>query len=153
MSKGERPLAFWIIVVFLAISIILLLLGQTMSVFQYDFTVSLGLQESADQVSDYGVQVNRAFGAGDTVVYVPLLIASLVGLWLRKRWSLVTTAAAAGVSAYWAVTIAFMMAFLAGVPGYSLQPGLEYYIFLGAFIVFGVWGIFYLIFRGDALLR
>jgi hypothetical protein len=32
-------------------------------------------------------------GAGDTVVYVPLMLVSLAGLFLRKRWSLLTTAA------------------------------------------------------------
>jgi hypothetical protein len=149
----SRPVAFWIIVVFLAVSIVLMLMGQTMSVFNYDLTVDLGLQESREQVGEFGVQVNRAFGAADTLIYIPLMIASLAGLWLKKRWSLLTTAAAFGVSAYWSVTVAFMMAFLSDSPSYSLQPGPEYWIFIGAYIVFGGWGLFYLIVRGDELLR
>ena len=153
MLKKNRPVAFWIIIVFLAISIVLMLMGQTMSVFQYEFTVRLGLQESQEQVGEFGVQVNRAFGASDTVVYIPLMIASLAGLWLKRRWSLLTTAAAVGVSAYWSVTIAFMLTLLPGVPNYSYRPGPEILIFIGAYIVFGVWGLFYLIFRGDTLLR
>ena len=146
-------MAFWIIIVFLVASIILMLMGQTMAIFNYDLAVSLGLQESPEQVGEFGVQVNRAFGAGDTVVYIPLMIASLAGLWLKKRWSLLTTAAAIGVSAYWSVTVAFMLAFLPGVPDYSLRPGPEYWLFIGAYTVFGAWGLLYLIFRGEELLR
>ena len=153
MPSAKHPIAFWIIVYFLAVSIILMLTGQTMAVFNYDLAVSLGLQESLGDVGEYGVRVNRAFGAGDTVVYIPLMVVSLVGLFLRKRWSLLTTAAAVGVSAYWSVTISFMMAFLPGASGYSLVPGPEYWLFLGAYIVFGVWGLLYLIFRGDTLLH
>ncbi len=100
MKNNDRPLAFWIFIIFLALSIALMLIGQTMSIFNYDFTVRHGLQESVNQVGESGVQVNRGFGAGDTIVFIPLLIASLVGLWLKKRWSLISTAAVTGVSAY-----------------------------------------------------
>ena len=153
MPSASRPIAFWIIVAFLAISIILMLIGQTMAIFNYEFAARLGLQESRSQVGEYGVQVNRAFGTGDTVVYIPLMVVSLVGLFLKKGWSLLTTAAVVGVSAYWSVTVSFMLVFLPGVSDYSLVPGPLYWLFLGAYIVFGVWGLFYLIFRGDALLR
>lgn len=69
--------AFWFIVVFLSLSVALLLLGQTMSLFDYDLTVRIGLQERSEEVGAHGVQVNRAFGVGDTVVYIPLILASL----------------------------------------------------------------------------
>ena len=130
----------------------LLLMGQTMAIFNYEFAVKLGLQEDVKEVSEFGVQINRAFGAGDTVVYMPLLAISLVGLFLKKRWSLVTTAAIMGISAYWATTVAFMLFFLRGVPNYNLEPGLEYWLFLGAYIIFGVCGVVYLIFRGDNII-
>jgi hypothetical protein len=153
MPNARRPIAFWIIVVFLSISIILMLMGQTIAVFNYDFTASLGLQESVGDVSEFGVQVNRAFGAGDTVVYIPLMVVSLVGLFLKKRWSLLTAAAVGGVSAYWSVTIIFIFLFLPGVPGYDYVPGSEIWFFVGTYTAFGVWSLFYLLFRGDALLR
>jgi hypothetical protein len=152
MPDAGRPIAFWIIVVFLSLSIIVMLIGQTIAVFNYDFTASLGLQESVEEVSQFGVQVNRAFGASDTIVYVPLMAVSLVGLFLKKRWSLLTTAAVAGVSAYWSVTILFIFLFLPGAPGYDYVPGLGILFFVGAYTAFGVWGLFYLLFRGDALL-
>lgn len=153
MTGTRRPLAFRFIIVFLALSVVLLLLGQTMSVIDYDLTVRLGLQESPEQVGAHGVQVNRAFGAGDTIVYIPLILASLAGLWLRKRWALLTTAAVAGISAYWTVTIGCMLAFLPGTPGYNYAPPLEIWLFVGAYMLFGIWCLFYLLTHGNALLE
>jgi len=132
---------------------VLMLMGQTMAVFDYEFTVKLGLQEDVKEVGEFGVQMNRAFGAGDTVVYIPLMAISLVGLFLRKHWSLVTTAAVMGISAYWAIVIIFIMTFMPGVPNYSFEPGPGVWLFVVAHAVFGVWGLFYMIFRRDELIR
>lgn len=152
MPIEKRPLTLWIICVFLVLSVIVLVLGQTTSLFAYDFAVQLGLQEPAEEVTAFGVEMNRAFGAGDTVIYIPLMLVSLAGLILRKRWALLTTAAVMGVSAYWALTAAALLLFLRGVPGYQLVPGPEYWVFLGAYMVFGAWGIPYLAVRGDKLI-
>jgi len=152
MESTKRPISFWVIIVFLIISMVLLLMGQTMAIFNYEFAVKLGLQEDVKEVSEFGVQINRAFGAGDTFVYIPLMAISLVGLFLKKRWSLVTTAAVMGISAYWATTVAFMLFFLLHVPHYNLVPGPEYWLFIGAYIIIGVWGVVYLIFRGDNII-
>ena len=153
MTTSIRPLALWFIMVFLALSIALMIAGQTMSVFDYDLTVRLGLQESREQVGVHGTQVNRAFGAGDSVVYIPLMLASLTGLWLRKRWSLLATAAVSGISAHWATTIGCMLAFLPGTPGYNYAPPFGIWLFVGAYLLFGVWCLFYLLTRGEALLQ
>jgi hypothetical protein len=154
MRRSRRPHAFRVIVAFLAVSILLMLIGQTMALVDYDQAVRMGLQESLEEVSAFGIAVNRAIGAADTVVYIPLLVVSLVGLLLGKRWALLTTAAAFGVSAYWAGAMSFLLwSFLPGVPGYTLEAGLEYVAFLAGYILFGVWGLVYLVLRGDALLR
>jgi hypothetical protein len=152
MANKKRPISFWVIILFLIVSMVLLMMGQTMAVFNYEFAVKLGLQEDVKEVSEFGVQINRSFGAGDTFVYIPLMAISLVGLFLKKRWSLITTAAVMGVSAYWATTVAFMLFFLRGVPNYNLGPGPEYWLFIGAYIIFGVWGVVYLVFRGDSII-
>jgi len=152
MANAKHPISFWVIIIFLIVSMVLLLMGQTMAIFNYEFAVKLGLQEDVKEVSEFGVQINRAFGAGDTFVYIPLMAISLVGLFLKKRWSLITTAAVMGVSAYWATTVTFMLFFLRGIPNYNLEPGLEYWLFINAYIIFGVWGVIYLIFRGDSII-
>ena len=153
MTAGGRPLAFWGMCAFLVLSLVVLLLGQTTAIFAYDFAVGLGLQESVRDVSEFGVEVNRAFGVGDTVVYIPLMVLSLVGLIRRRRWAPPVTAAVMGISVYWAVTMGTMLRFLRGVPGYTLVPGVEYLVFLGAFILVGIWGIAYIVMRGDRLVE
>lgn len=153
MFSAKRTLAFWIIVVFLALSAALMLIGQTTPVFNYDLAVRLGFQNGADQISEFGVQVIRAFCVSDTLVFVPLTLISLVGLVLRKRWALFTTAAVTvtGISVYWVVAYGFMVAFLKGMPGYHFVLAAPDWIIMGAYVFFGVWGLFYLIFRGDRL--
>ena len=153
MSQEKRPVAYWIFVTFLAISIFMMLIGQTLSVFDYDLTVRMGLQESPADVGEFGVQVNRSFGASDTIIYVPLLLASLIGLLKKKRWSLLVTAATAGVSAYWSATILFIFLFSPGSQGYNYNPPIDIWIFVLAYLVFGVWGLSYLLFRGEKLIQ
>ena len=153
MTGTGRSIGFWVIIVFLAASIVLMLMGQTMAVFNYDLAVRLGLQESPDDMTDFGVQVNRAFGAADTVIYLPLIVISMIGLILRKRWSLMVTAAFFGASAYWSVTVTFLLIFLPGVRGYSNVPGPEIWLFIGTYMVVGVLGLLYIVLRGDELLR
>lgn len=153
MTRAGRSHGFWVIVVFLAVSVVLMLAGQTTAVFNYDLAARLGLQEKPDEMTDFGVQVNRAFGAADTVVYVPLMLISLVGLILRKRWSLPITAAFFGASVYWTATVTFMLLFLPGVDGYSNVPGPEIWLFIGTYMFSGVAGLVYIVVRGEELIR
>lgn len=153
MKFSGRPAGFWILESFMAFSVILMLVGQTVSVFDYDFTVRYGLQESVEQVGMYGVQVNRSFGASDTVIYIPLLIVSLWGLWYQKPWALVTTAAISGISLYWSTTIIFMFLFLPGTSSYKYVPGIDIWGFVIAFALFGAWSMWYLIFHNKALFK
>ena len=153
MTGAGRSLGFWVVVVFLSLSVVLMLTGQTLGVFNYELAARMGLQEKPEEMTDFGVQVNRAFGAADTVVYLPLIVISLVGLALRKRWSLLTTAAFFGASAYWTVTVSFMLLFLPGVPGYSNVPGVGIWLFIGTYMAVGVLGLFYIVKRGEELLR
>jgi hypothetical protein len=50
-------------------------LGQTLAVFDYPLAANLGLQEDVRLVGEFGVQLNRAFGASDTLVYIPFMIS------------------------------------------------------------------------------
>ncbi|NOX61362.1 MAG: hypothetical protein GXP42_05375 [Chloroflexi bacterium] len=153
MNKTKRPIAFWIIIVFFIFSLLMLLMGQALAVVDYELTVQLGMQESVEAISEFGVQINRGVGAADTLVQLPLILLSLVGLWRRRRWALTTTAAVMGVTAYWPVSAAFMMLFLQGAPGYAFVPPPSYWFILTVLAAFGVWGLFYLAFRGDQLVE
>ena len=136
----------------MTLSMVLFILGQSAAVFHYDFAVSLGLQEDVKEIGEFGVQINRAFGVSDTLIYMPLIILSIIGLIMKKKWALFTSAAVMGISSYWATTVAFILLFLEGVPDYSFIPTLDYWFFISLYIIFGLWGIWYLIFRGESLI-
>ncbi len=153
MMQTKRPISFWFVIIFMSLSAVLLVLGQTMALFNYEFAVSLGMQEDVKEIGEFGVQLNRAFGASDTLIYIPLIVVSIIGLSLKKSWSLFTSAAVMGISSYWATTAAFAFWFLAGVPNYSFVPGIDYWIFIIGYIVFGLWGVLYLVFRGERLIK
>lgn len=151
-ANSETPAGYRFLVSFLAVSILLMLAGQTMAVVDYDLAASLGLQERVEEIGAFGVEMNRAFGAADSVIYIPLMVLSMVGLLRKRSWSLVTTSAVAGVSLYWSTTIGFVLVFAPGVPGYELRPGPEYAVFLGAYAAFGGWCLVYLAMRGTGVL-
>ena len=153
MKDTKHPVSFWFLITFLLVSLLLLLAGQTMAVFNYEFAVSIGLQEDVNEVGEFGREVNRAFGAGDTAIYIPLIILSIVGLIQKKRWALICTAAVMGITVYWTITVVFMFWFLVGVPNYSFVPGVEYWVVISLYFAIGVWGVFYLMLRGENLIR
>lgn len=152
MACTKRPVAYWVIVSFLALSTVLMLIAQTTPIFDYPLAVRLGFQNGADKISEYGVQVIRAFCVADTVVFIPLTLIALVGLLLRKRWSLFAIASVTGVSVYWVVAYGFMVSFLNGMPGYHVVLGVPDWIIMGAYALFGVWALLYLMLRGDRLI-
>jgi len=123
---------------------VMILLGQTMSFINYDFTVSIGLQESRDVVGEMGVAINKGFGLSDTIIYLPLLVIGLVGLWLRKKWGLFAMVGALGITAYWPMVCLFFLLFARGSPGFNFTNFTSYTILLTAFTVYGLWGLWYL---------
>ena len=88
---NRKLIGFWVLIILGILILVMLLAGQMMSFINYEFTVSIGLQESVDVVGEMGVAVNKGFGVGDTIIYIPLLILGLVGLWIRKEWGIITT--------------------------------------------------------------
>lgn len=117
----QRPAVFWFLVALLAL-VVLLLLGQVLGLVNYDLAVRWGLQEPASAVSAYGVVVNRAFALADTVFYLPLVLLALAGLWQRRPWAPLLTAASLGITAYWPLMSLAMLQALPGTAGYSYEP-------------------------------
>ena len=70
---NKRTIGFWILMIFGILILVMLLIGQMMSFINYEFTVSIGLQESVDVIGEMGIAVNKGFGVGDTIIYIPLL--------------------------------------------------------------------------------
>ncbi len=149
--ENKRPVGCWITMILGVTLLIMLILGQTMSFIDYDFTVSLGLQESRDVVGDMGIAVNKGFGVGDTIIYIPLLVIGLIGLWLRRIWGVFAMAAVFGITAYWPLVTIFFLLFARNVPGFNFSAWTTYLIMLVAISIYGLWGLWYVYTRRQRL--
>ena len=149
--NNNRPKGFWFVIMSGIVLLVLLLTGQTMSFINYDFTVSLGLQEPVDEIGKLGVEVNKAFGVGDTIIYLPILILGLVGLWRKEEWGVFLMGGAFAITAYWPVVSLFIIIFGNSLPDFNYADLTSIIILLIAFTIYGVWGMWYIYKNREAL--
>jgi hypothetical protein len=142
--NNKRTTGFWVIMAMGILLLAVLLLGQMMSFINYDFTVSIGLQESRDVIGEMGVAVNKGFGVGDTIIYTPLLVFGLVGLWSRKMWGVFAMGGALAITAYWPMVCLFSLLFARGTAGFNFTSFTSYTITLTLTTLYGLWGLWYL---------
>ena len=140
----KREIGFWILMIPGFLILLMLILGQMIAFINYEFTVSVGLQESVDIIGEYGVASNKAFGVGDTIIYLPLLILGLLGLWQKKTWGLFTMIGALAITAYWPIVNLFFVFFAKGLPGFNFTDYITYTIVLSLITFYGLWGMWYL---------
>lgn len=84
----KRTTGFWVIMFMGIIYLLMFLIGQFPAFINYDFPVSIGLQESVEQIGKMGVAVNKGIAVADSIIVIPLLLLGLTGLWKRKYWGL-----------------------------------------------------------------
>lgn len=140
----NRPLGFWLLMLFAVLLFIMLLVGQTGALINYDLAVKLGLQESQDIIGAMGVAFNKGFAAGDTMIYAPLLIIGIIGLWLRKNWGIIVMSAVLGISAYWPIVCLFSLYFAKGLPDFHFTHFISYTIMLSIVTILSLLGLCYL---------
>ena len=63
--------------------IIMFLAGQTLGVFNYALAVSIGMQESEEEIGKVGIAFAKGFGFSDTVIYIPLFIYFFTPVFIR----------------------------------------------------------------------
>jgi len=142
--SNKRTVGFWVVMIVGILLLLMLILGQMMSFINYDFTVSIGLQESKDIIGEMGVAVNKGFGVGDTIIYIPLMLFGLMGLWFRKMWGLFAMASALAITAYWPMVSIFLLLYARGTPGFNFTDFASYTIVLIPVTLYGLWGLWYL---------
>lgn len=141
---GKNKVNFRILMSGAILLTILCLIGQTMAVISYDVAVSLGLQESAGEITAIGVAFNRGFGVGDTLVYIPLLLLGIAGMLKRKFWGLLSMAGALAITAYWPIVALAALFFARNAPAFKFSNYTLYSVFLFPVFIYGLWGLFYL---------
>jgi hypothetical protein len=140
----KRGKGFWFIIVIGAFFSVMFLVGQTLCLFDYDFTVSLGLQESVHEITAVGVAYAKGYAFGDTLIYIPLLVFGIFGLIKRKAWGFYSMFGALAITAYWPITNLYTI--FAGKDSMNIAPDkyILFSIILPLFAIYGLWGMWYL---------
>ncbi len=141
----QKNIGFRILIGFGILLSLLLLCGQTLALFDYNLTVELGLQESVNEVGEVGIAFAKGFGFGDTVIYIPLLIAGIIGLLKNKNWGFFLMFGALAITSYWPMVCLY--AFLSDSVAITLTPDkyISYSLLLPLITIYGLWGMWYII--------
>ena len=139
-----RTTGFLFLIGFGVLLNIVYVFGLTMAVFNYDFAVSIGLQEPVNEITEIGVAQNKGFGFGDTVFYIPLFVAGIIGLLKRTTLGLFTMLGAMAVTVYWPIVGLSTVIFAIGAPGWHFTDYTSYSIILSIIALYGIWGFLFL---------
>ena len=142
----KRTEGFWFLIGFGIVLNVLYLLGQTMAIVNYDFAVSLDLQEPHTEITDIGVALNKGFGFGDTVFYIPLFIIGIFGLLKRSAYGLYVMFGAMAITVYWPIVCLSTLFFAKGSSGWYFTDYTSYSIVLSLISLYGIWG-FWLLYK------
>ena len=141
----KKNIGFRILIGFGILLSLLLLCGQTLALVDYNLTVELGLQESVNEVGEVGIAFAKGFGFGDTLIYIPFLVAGIIGLLKNKNWGFFLMFGALAITSYWPMVCLY--AFLSDRVAITLTPDkyISYSLLLPLITIYGLWGMWYLI--------
>ena len=141
MNKDK---SFWVLITVASILVVMFLAGQTLGVFNYDLAVSIGMQESENEIGKIGIAFAKGFGFADTVIYIPLLVIGIIGLLKEKRWGKYTMFGGLAISVYW--PLVHLYAIFIDRASITLLPEkyIYYPIVLSLIVIYGLWGMRYL---------
>ena len=140
----ERDIGFWVLISVGILLTFLLIAGQTFSLISYDSAAALGLQESVEEISEVGVSFAKGFAFGDTVIYIPLLIAGIIGVLRRKKWGLYAMFGSLAITAYWPPVHLYAIYIGRDVIALHAEKYVSYSILLPLLTLYGLWGMWYL---------
>ena len=143
-ATKKRTTGFWFLTGFGVFLTILYVLGQTMAVINYDFAVSIDLQEPVNEITEIGVALNKGFGFGDTIFYIPLFVIGIIGLLKRTTLGLFTMLGAMAITVYWPIVGLSTVIFAKGAPGWYFTDYTSYTILLSLIAFYGIWGFWFL---------
>ena len=140
----KKTTGLWILIGIGVLLNIMFLMGQTMSLINYDFTVDIELQDPASEITDIGVALSKGFGMGDTVFYIPLFLIGLFGLLKGKEFGIHTMVGFMAITVYWPLVCLATWYYAKGSPGWYFDDYLVYTILLPLISAYGLWGMWYL---------
>ncbi|MGB5667699.1 MAG: hypothetical protein WBM53_12690 [Maribacter sp.] len=142
--NNKRKIRFWALISIGILLGIFLIVGQTLSLINYDLAIALGLQESEQEVGKVGIAFGKGFAFSDTVIYIPLLIAGIIGLIKGKKWGLYSMFGSLAISVYWPIVHLFAIYIERNV--FALHPDkyISFPLILSLIIIYGLWGMWFL---------
>ena len=124
----------WLLLAYLTIA-------QGLTALSYDLGVSMGTQEPAEKITEVGTAFWYGFAFADLVVYIPLLLAGLIGHLRGTQWGRVSLVAALGITVYWPVVSLAALVDARDAAGWNIGSEVPYWIVLTAIAVWGVVGL------------
>jgi hypothetical protein len=143
MTKN-RGFGFWLLISIGMLLTIMLLVGQTSALFSYDQAVSIGMQESEEEVGKVGIAWAKGFAFGDTIFYVPLLIVGIIGLLKRKLWGLFSMFGSMAITVYWPVVSLYTIFIERTAITLTPDKYISYATILPLIALYGLFGMWYL---------
>ena len=152
-KRAHKGSGFWILIAIGILLNIMYLMGQTMAIINYDFAVSIGLQEPLNEITEIGVALNKGFGFGDTFFYIPLFIVGIVGLFRKSTFGLYAMLGAMAITVYWPMVCLSTLFFAKGAQGWYFTDYVSYTVLLSFIALYGIWGIWFLYRRRFSLVK
>ena len=140
----KRNFGLKILIITSMLLMLFLLAGQTFSLFNYEAAVDMGLQESAEEITEVGIAFAKGFAFADTIAYIPLLLIGIIGLLKRTKWGVYAMFASCAISVYW--PLVHLYAIYIGIDVIILHPEkyVSFPITLSFIILYGLWGMWFL---------
>lgn len=137
----QRGIGFWMLQGPGWLLLMYLIYAQGIPAIDYDRGVAMGTQESHEQITEVGVAFWWGFAFGDLVIYIPLLVAGLIGHLMAKAWGNITLAAALGITVYWPVVSLAAVVAARQADGWHLSNDSVYWTVLPPVALWAVWGL------------
>lgn len=130
--------------------LVYLIYAQGISAFSYDLGVSMGTQESSAIISPVGAAFWYGFAFGDLLIYIPILLAGLIGHLKTTRWGEIVMSAALGITIYWPLVCLAAIVDARGADGWQLSDEQQYWIVLPLITAWGIWAMYIILNRPPA---
>lgn len=139
--SNKRGKIFWGIQIPGWLLLLYLICAQGTAAFDYDLGVSMGTQESAENITEVGTAFWYGFALGDLLIYIPILLFGLIGHFRSKSWGKFLLAGALGITVYWPIVCLSALAAAREAPGWNITNETPYWLVLPVIALWGAWGI------------
>lgn len=141
MTSKRRWPVFWALQVPGWLLLVYLIYAQGITAFSYDLGVAMGTQEPAEAITEVGAAFWYGFAFGDLLIYIPILIAGLIGHLRRAHWGRIAMAAALGITVYWPIVCLAAMVDARNAAGWNLSGEAPYWVVCTLIAAWGGWGL------------